>query len=141
MQHSHSSMVSSVPTILRPWVQIPSTPSTFFNLYWNCNGYWNEKRTKNQNRGQGWPLFLKTNSTSCCFLSYHYVIVLMKERMFVQAILLTGWVWRFHCGAWQLTAWRAINKFVGQLGRYKPSSPSTKELHGLILPLVQWNLN
>ena len=30
-----SSMVSSVPTILRPQVQIPSTPSMlFFNLYY-----------------------------------------------------------------------------------------------------------
>ena len=28
----HSSMVSSVPTILRPWVQIPSTPSTPFSI-------------------------------------------------------------------------------------------------------------
>ena len=29
----HSSMVSSAPTILRPWVQIPSTPSTLFSIY------------------------------------------------------------------------------------------------------------
>ena len=30
----HSSVVSSEPTILQPWVRIPSTPSTlFFNLY------------------------------------------------------------------------------------------------------------
>ena len=28
-------------------------------------------------------------------------------------------------------AWRAITKFVWQLGRYEPSSPSTKELHGM----------
>ena len=27
--------------------------------------------------------------------------------------------------------WRAIIKFVGQLGRFEPSSPSTKELHEL----------
>ena len=42
----HSSVVLSVPTILRPRVRIPSTPSMlFFNLYrWNC--IWNEKRTK-----------------------------------------------------------------------------------------------
>ena len=30
-------------------------------------------------------------------------------------------------------AWRAKTKFVWQLGRYKPSPPSTKELHGLCL--------
>ena len=36
-------LVLSLPTILRPRVRIPSTPSTlFFNLYWNCN----EKRMK-----------------------------------------------------------------------------------------------
>ena len=42
----HSSVVLSVPTILRPRVRIPSSPSMlFFNLYrWNC--IWNEKRTK-----------------------------------------------------------------------------------------------
>ena len=28
------------------------------------------------------------------------------------------------------SAWRAITKFDRQLGRYEPSSPSTKELHG-----------
>ena len=28
----HSSMVLSVPTILRPWVQIPSTPFTLFSI-------------------------------------------------------------------------------------------------------------
>ena len=41
----HSSVVSSAPTILRPWVRIPSTPSMLFSIcitYWNCN----EKRTK-----------------------------------------------------------------------------------------------
>ena len=28
----YSSMVSSAPTILRPWVQIPSTPSKLFQF-------------------------------------------------------------------------------------------------------------
>ena len=36
-------MVSSAPTILRPWVWVPSTPSTLFSI---CNWYWNENRTK-----------------------------------------------------------------------------------------------
>ena len=29
----HSSMVSSAPTILQPWVQIPSTSCTLFSIY------------------------------------------------------------------------------------------------------------
>ena len=50
----HCSVVSSVPTILRPQVRIPSTPSMlFFNFYYcNCN----QKRTK---INQKWP-FLQT---------------------------------------------------------------------------------
>ena len=56
----HSSMVSSVSTILRPWVRIPSTQSMlFFNLYyWNCI----EKITKINNRGRDWPSFFKKRS-------------------------------------------------------------------------------
>ena len=45
----HSSVVSSVPTILQPWVRIPSAPSTLFQFVkkiWNYNSYWNEKRSK-----------------------------------------------------------------------------------------------
>ena len=44
----HSSVVSSAPSILRPWVWIPSMPC-FFGLNcgnWNCIGCWNEKTTK-----------------------------------------------------------------------------------------------
>ena len=62
----HSSVVSSAPTILQPWVRIPSTPSMlFFNLYWNCN----EKRTKiNKQEAEIGP-FLKRLSPFKYFLS------------------------------------------------------------------------
>ena len=52
----HSSVVSSAPSILRPQVRIPSTPSMhFFNLYRNCN----DKRTKINKKRQGLAHFLK----------------------------------------------------------------------------------
>ena len=35
---------------------------------------------------------------------------------------------------WNANAWRAITRFVWQLARYEPSSPSTKELHGIRIP-------
>ena len=49
----HSSVVLSVPIILRPLVLIPSTPSTlFFNLYyWNCNQKKNENKQKEATTG------------------------------------------------------------------------------------------
>ena len=45
---SHSSVVLSAPTILRPQIWIPSTPSMFFfNLhYWNCIKKINNKKQK-----------------------------------------------------------------------------------------------
>ena len=53
----HSSVVSSAPTILFPWVQILSTPSTlFFNLYWNCN----KKKTKKNKKRPGLAHLKKT---------------------------------------------------------------------------------
>ena len=69
----HSSVVSSMSTILRPRVRFPSTPSThFFNLYWNCN----EKRTKINKRRLGFA-HLKNNDVIAmngeeCFKSIIY---------------------------------------------------------------------
>ena len=51
----HSSVVSYVPTIIRPQVRIPSTPP-FFNLYyWNCD----EKMTKINKKDAGIGRFKK----------------------------------------------------------------------------------
>ena len=51
----HSSVVSSAPTILQPWVWIPSTPSMLFQfvllkLQW-------KKNENEQKRGRDWPIF------------------------------------------------------------------------------------
>ena len=59
----HCSVVSSAPTILRPWVRIPSTPSTyaFFSLNcwnWNCI-CWNEKRMKINEKEAGIGRYFK----------------------------------------------------------------------------------
>ena len=53
----HSSVVLSAPTILRPRVWIPSTPSTLFLYlyYWNCN----EKITKINKKRPGLAHFFK----------------------------------------------------------------------------------
>ena len=54
----HSSVVLSAPTILRPQIWIPSTPSMFFfNLhYWNCIKKINNKKQKEARIG---PFFKK----------------------------------------------------------------------------------
>ena len=51
----HSSMVLSVPTILRPRVQILSTRFFLLKLY-------RENNKNKQKRGRDWPIFLKKNS-------------------------------------------------------------------------------
>ena len=52
----HSSVDSSVPTILPPWVQVPSTPCTLlFVLYLSC-----EKNENKQKKDPVWPIFLTT---------------------------------------------------------------------------------
>ena len=56
----YSSVVSSAPTILWPWVQIPSTPTMLFQfvsleLYFD----W-EKDENKRKRGRDWPIFKKS---------------------------------------------------------------------------------
>ena len=65
----HSSVVLSVPTILRSRVWIPSTPSMLCSIYihwlnWNCNCYWNETRTKTNEKETGIGPYLN-NSQEC----------------------------------------------------------------------------
>ena len=51
----HSSVVSSAPTILRPQVWIPSTPSMLFSI---CIEIVTRKKNENKTkRGQDWPIF------------------------------------------------------------------------------------
>ena len=49
----HSSVDSSAPSILPPWVHVPSTPYTLFQFIlfklYICYLIWNVKRTKNKN--------------------------------------------------------------------------------------------
>ena len=52
----HSSMVSSAPTILRPWVRIPSTPSMLFQFVIDL---WCGKDENKRKRGRDWPIFNK----------------------------------------------------------------------------------
>ena len=51
----HSSVVSSSPTILRPRVRIPSTPSTLFSI---CIEIVTRNNENKQKRGRDWPIFL-----------------------------------------------------------------------------------
>ena len=69
----HSFVVSSAPTILRPRVRIPSTPSMLFSIYIveieTLFLIWNEKWDENERkRGQGWPIFRKWYFTPKRFL-------------------------------------------------------------------------
>ena len=50
----HSSMVLSAPTILRPRVWIPNTPSTLFSI---CIEIVSRKKQKKTKRGWYWPFF------------------------------------------------------------------------------------
>ena len=71
----HSSVVSSVPTILRRRVQIPSTPSMlFFNLYWNCN----EKRKKINKKRPGLAQFIKEGTKN---VNFFFVLVTFSHEM------------------------------------------------------------
>ena len=54
----HSSVVSSAPTILRPRVRIPSTPSMLFQFVID---FWCEKDKNKWKRGGDWPMFKKTH--------------------------------------------------------------------------------
>ena len=62
----HSSVDSSVPSILPPWVRLPSTPSMLlsfmvkFVLYLSLQC---EKRTKINKIGRIWPIFKKPDDT------------------------------------------------------------------------------
>ena len=53
----HSSVVSSAPTILRPWVRIPSTPSTLSSIYL-LKLYPENNENKQKEAGFG-PFFIK----------------------------------------------------------------------------------
>ena len=52
----HSSVVSSAPTILRPRVRIPSTPSMLFQFVIDL---WCKKDENKRKRGRDWPMFLR----------------------------------------------------------------------------------
>ena len=54
----YSSVDLSVPSILPPWVWVPSTPSTLFSNYIDLSC--GEARNK-QKRGRDWPIFFKKN--------------------------------------------------------------------------------
>ena len=66
----HSSVVSSAPTILRPWVQILSTPSTLFSI---CIVIVTRKRTKINKKRPGLAHF---------FLKKHKCKILIFEDLF-----------------------------------------------------------
>ena len=55
----HSSVDSSAPTILPPWVHIPSTPSTLFIVKFVLYLCWEKDENKQKEAGFG-PFFKKT---------------------------------------------------------------------------------
>ena len=70
MSGRHSSVVSSAPTILRPRVRIPSTPSMLFQFVLKLL---QEKNENKQKRGRDWPIFKNVWSNNF-LLNLHLLI-------------------------------------------------------------------
>ena len=106
----HSSVVSSAPTILRPRVRIPSTPSMLFSI---CIEIVTRKRTKINKRGRDWPIFKrflflfwmfseKTVSLVCTLPSYISVfsyifsilniLILTSRVYYLSHFILISWL-------------------------------------------------
>ena len=62
----HSPVDSSAPSILAPWVQVPSTPSKLLSIYIDlCH----VEKTKITKRGRDWPIF-KKNRLACLVVKH-----------------------------------------------------------------------
>ena len=101
LQHCHSSVVSSAPTIMRPWVRIPSTRSMLlsfivFVLYLSC-----EKNENKRKRGREWAIFIKKPFNANFIVSHVKPLVL---RFFHQSRKLHT-LWCLHQTGFYVCSW------------------------------------
>ena len=80
----HSSVVLSAPTILWPWVRIPSTPSNLLSVCIICNC--NEKRTKINKKRLGLAHFLKNKK-----IYYQHSIATLLNKLFMTSAPQQNW--------------------------------------------------
>ena len=90
------------------------------------------KRPKNENTGRGWPIFNKNYSAGMVYIWKTGVASNCAKALWDEVLYLPNCQTNLVIvlRALSLLFWHFINTTAYHLGRYKPSTPCTNELHG-----------